>query len=60
MSIIVQVKKINMHSKTVKMGNEHVVMEAPVNIYVNDNYVITLLATPEFKKELVLGWLFVE
>ncbi|MCK5625490.1 formate dehydrogenase accessory sulfurtransferase FdhD [Candidatus Bathyarchaeota archaeon] len=60
MSIIVQAKKINIHSKTVKMVNEHVVMEAPVNIYVNDNYVITLLATPEFKKELVLGWLFDE
>ena len=35
-------------------------MEAPVNLFVNDNYVITLLATPEFKKELALGWLFDE
>ncbi len=60
MSIIVQVKKINMHSKTVKTVNEKVAMEVPVNIFVNDNYVITLLATPEFKKELVLGWLFDE
>ena len=60
MSIIVQVKKINMHTKTVKISDEHVVMETPVNISVNDNYVITLLAIPEFKKELVLGWLFDE
>lgn len=60
MSIIVQVKKINTRSNTVQMVDEHVVMEAPVNIFVNDNYVITLLATPEFQKELVLGWLFDE
>jgi FdhD protein len=60
MSIIVKVKKINMRTKTVETSDEHVVMEVPVNISVNDNYVITLLATPEFKKELVLGWLFDE
>ncbi len=60
MSIIVKVKKINMLTKTVETSDEHVVMEVPVNISVNDNYVITLLATPEFKKELVLGWLFDE
>ena len=60
MSIIVKVKRINLLSKTVKIVNEEVVMEVPVNIFVNDNYVITLLATPEYKKELVLGWLFDE
>jgi len=39
---------------------EPVAMEAPVNIYVNDEHVITLLATPEYKKELAIGWLFDE
>ena len=60
MSIITRVKKINTHSNTMQMVEEHVAMEAPINIHVNDNYVITLLATPTLQKELVLGWLFDE
>ena len=35
-------------------------LEAPVNIFVNDEYVITLLATPKLQRELALGWLFTE
>jgi FdhD protein len=42
------------------MVEEYVAMETPINLHVNDNYVITLLATPALQKELVLGWLFDE
>jgi len=40
--------------------DEAVAVEAPINIYANDTYVITLLATPNLQKELALGWLFDE
>jgi FdhD protein len=54
------VEKINIDFNTRKMVKESVAMEAPVNIFVNNEYVITLLATPELRKELALGWLFDE
>jgi FdhD protein len=60
MSIIVRVEKIDVSSATREMVEEPVAMETPVSIFVNDNYVITLLATPQYKKELALGWLFDE
>jgi len=60
MSVIACVEKINTRSKTRKTVEEPVAIEAPVNIFLNDNYLITLLATPEFQKELALGWLLDE
>ncbi|MCK5627785.1 formate dehydrogenase accessory sulfurtransferase FdhD, partial [Candidatus Bathyarchaeota archaeon] len=60
MSIDFCVEKINTYSNTRKMVDEAVAIEAPVNIFINDEYVITLLSTPEFKKELALGWLYDE
>jgi len=60
MSIEFCVEKINTYSNTRKMVDEAVAIEAPVNIFINDEYVITLLSTPEFKKELALGWLYDE
>lgn len=39
---------------------ERVATEVPINIYINDRYLITLLATPRLQKELALGWLFDE
>ena len=42
------------------MVDEAVAIEAPVNIFINDEYVITLLSTPKFKKELAIGWLYDE
>ena len=60
MSIIALVEKIDVRSKTRNMVEEPVAIEAPVNIFLNYNYVITLLATPKFQKELALGWLFDE
>jgi FdhD protein len=60
MSVIVRVEKIDVSSATREMIEEPVALEAPISIFVNDNYVITLLATPQYKKELALGWLFDE
>lgn len=60
MSVITCAEKINVTSNTRKMVKEPVAIEAPIHIFVNDNYIITLLATPEFTKELALGWLFNE
>ncbi|MEE8570967.1 MAG: formate dehydrogenase accessory sulfurtransferase FdhD [Candidatus Bathyarchaeia archaeon] len=60
MSIDFCVEKINTYSNTRKMVDEAVAIEAPVNIFINDEYVITLLSTPKFKKELAIGWLYDE
>lgn len=60
MSVIARVEKINTRTCTRKMVEEPVATEAPLNMFVNDKYVITLLATPELQKELALGWLFTE
>ncbi|MFX0201757.1 MAG: formate dehydrogenase accessory sulfurtransferase FdhD [Candidatus Hodarchaeota archaeon] len=60
MSVPVGLEKINFKTRTRTRVDEPVASEAPVNIFVNDSYVITLLATPEYKKELALGWLFDE
>jgi FdhD protein len=51
---------INLKSDVRKIVKEPVALEAPVNLFVNNNYVITLLATPQFQQELALGWLFNE
>jgi len=60
MSVIVRVEKINTRTCTREIVEEPVAMEAPLNVFVNDKYVITLLATPKLQKELALGWLFTE
>lgn len=60
MSVVVRVKKIDTRTYARKMVKEPVATEAPLNVFVNDKYVITLLATPKLQKELALGWLFTE
>jgi FdhD protein len=60
MSVTVSVEKIDNQIKTKKRVHDLVAIEMPVNIFINDEYIITLLATPEMQKELVLGWLFDE
>ena len=60
MSIEFRVEKINTHSNTRQMVDEAIAIETPVNLFLNDEYVITLLATPKFQTELALGWLFDE
>ncbi len=53
-------EKINLNSRRRRRSKGFIAMEPPVNIFVNDEYVITLLATPSLQKELALGWLFTE
>lgn len=60
MSANVQAERIDVSTHARKMVDEAVAVEAPINIYVNDDHVITLLATPDLQKELALGWLFDE
>lgn len=60
MSIATTIEKIDTLSNVRKSVIDEIAIEEPINIFINDEYVITLLATPELKKELVLGWLFDE
>ena len=52
-----KVKKINLREKSVKFVDELIAAEAPVNIYVNGQYVVTLFSLPTQLKELGVGWL---
>lgn len=60
LSIPVPVEKIHVRLNTRKMVKESVALEAPVNIFINNYHMITLLATPSLLKELALGQLFNE
>ncbi len=60
MSVIACVERINTRSNSRELVEEDVALEIPINIFVNNHYVITLLATPELQEELALGWLFDE
>ncbi len=60
MSVTVQIRKIDLVSNMQQITADKVALEAPVNIFINDEYVITLLSTPSMQKELSIGWLFTE
>ncbi len=60
MSISVKAERIELLTGARKTIEEPVAAEVPINIYVNERYLITLLATPRLQKELALGWLFDE
>lgn len=60
MSVEVQMVKIDLQSNTRHKVTDVVALEAPLNIFVNEEYVITLLSTPSMQKELAIGWLFTE
>ena len=60
MSMNVKAERIELLTGARKTIEEPVAMEVPINIYVNDRYLITLLATPRLQRELALGWLFDE
>ena len=60
MSIAVHAERIELLTGVRKTIEEPVAMEVPINIYANDRYLITLLATPRLERELALGWLFDE
>jgi FdhD protein len=60
LSIRIKLEKIEINSNIKKIVEEPVAYEAPVNIFVNSDYVVTLLTTPQLIKELAIGWLFTE
>lgn len=60
MSITVDAERVDFSNGVRRRIMENVATEAPVNIYVNDDYLITLLATPRLQKQLAIGWLFDE
>jgi len=55
-----KIVKMNLRLGTKETVEDDVALEAPVNIYVNDQHVVTLMASPELIKELALGWLLDE
>lgn len=56
-SVEAKIKKINLREKSVKFVDELIVVEAPVDIYVNGQHVVTLFSLPTQLKELGIGWL---
>jgi formate dehydrogenase accessory protein FdhD len=60
MSVNVQIEKIDLQSHSRQITSDKVALEAPVNIFVNEKYVITLLSTPSKQEALAIGWLFTE
>lgn len=60
MSVTMQIEKIDLQANSRSRVPDEIAIEAPVNIFVNEEYVITLLSTPQMQKELALGWLFTE
>lgn len=55
-----KIVKMNLRLGTKETVEDDVALEAPVNIYVNDQHVVTLMASPDLIKELALGWLLDE
>jgi len=53
MSMRVKAERIELLTGARKKIEEPVATEVPINIYVNDRYLITLLATPKLQRELV-------
>ena len=60
MSINVEAELINLEAHTRKREKETVAIEEPTNIYLNEEYLVTLLSTPTMRKELAIGWLLSE
>jgi len=60
MSINVEAELINLEAHTRKREKETVAIEEPTNIYLNGEYLVTLLSTPTMRKELTVGWLLSE
>lgn len=60
MSIRVSAQKIDSRLNTRKLIKDNIAKEAPISLFVNNEYIITLLATPQLKKELSIGWLLDE
>lgn len=53
----VEVKRFSLDKKDIRMVNDFVATEVPVEIHVNNQHVVTLFSTPNHLKELGIGWL---
>jgi FdhD protein len=62
LSATVKVKavKVDLRLGLEKKLEEYAAVEAPINIYVNGEHLVTLLATPTQKRELAVGYLLDE
>lgn len=56
-SVKVKTKRINLRDKSVKFVEDRTAVEAPVDIYVNGQHVVTLFCSPMQLKALSIGWL---
>jgi len=56
----VKATRINLRTGSKEISKEAVAIEAPISLYVNDDFVTTLMATPFQVKELAVGWLLGE
>lgn len=57
LTVSLKVLRVNLRKKLLEEAEEPVAKEAPINIYVNNNHVVTLFASPTNLKELGVGWL---
>jgi len=55
-SVEMKIKKISLRKKSVKVTEELIATEVPINIYVNGQHVVTLFSLPTQLKELGVGW----
>ncbi|RLI21865.1 formate dehydrogenase accessory sulfurtransferase FdhD [Candidatus Bathyarchaeota archaeon] len=57
LTVNVKILRLNLREKLVEEREEPVAKEIPVNIYVNKTHAATLFASPNYLKELGIGWL---
>jgi len=55
-----RVLKVDLRDGSTSTVKEEVAVEAPANVYLNDNHVVTLLSSPYMLGELAVGYLFSE
>ena len=57
LTVNVKALRINLRKKFIEEVEEAIARETSIKIYVNDNHLVTLFASPSQLKELAIGWL---
>ena len=57
LTVNVKALRINLRKKLIEEVEEAIARETSIKIYVNDNHLVTLFASPSQLKELAIGWL---
>ena len=57
LTVNVKALRINLREKLIEEVEETIARETSIKIYVNDNHLVTLFASPSQLKELAIGWL---